>query len=239
MADLHPLTGLDSGTALVVSTPPTPPAGPAAASSRSRFGGCLALVGGFAAGAVITLAVLAGLRAANPAGSFWSALRGVTHLDMSQPTVVQKIQQLQRLETVVYTMDKVVSGGHESEILPDFLGADRILMLVHGESVAGVDFSRLRTDDVRIEGKRLILHLPASQIFSTHLDSTKTRVYSRQTGWLVPTDPDLETKVRAEGERQIQQAALAEGILKTADQNARSTLTSLLHGLGFSEVEFQ
>ena len=33
-----------------------------------------------------------------------------TRVDVSQPTVVNKIQQLQRLETVVYTMDKVVTG---------------------------------------------------------------------------------------------------------------------------------
>ena len=31
-----------------------------------------------------------------------------TRVDVSQPTVVNKIQQLQLLETVVYTMDKVV-----------------------------------------------------------------------------------------------------------------------------------
>lgn len=221
----------------MVSTPPLPPAG--SASSRTKLGGCLGLIAGFAAGALLTVALLAALRSANPVSSFWAALRGTTHLDMSQPTVVQKIQQLRRLETVVYTMDKVVSGAHESELLPDFLGADRILMLVHGESVAGIDFSGLRTGDVKIEGKRVILHLPPSAIFATHLDAAKTRVYSRQTGWLVPTDPDLETKVRQEGERQIQQAALADGILKTADQNARTTLTSLLQGLGFAEVEFQ
>ena len=221
----------------MVSIPPLPPAG--SASSRTKFGGGLALIAGLAAGALLTLALLAALRSVNPVSSFWSALRGTTHLDMSQPTVVEKIQQLQRLETVVYTMDKVVSGARESQLLPDFLGSDRILMLVHGESVAGIDFSGLRPGDVKIEGKRVTLHLPQSQVFTTHLDAAKTRVYSRQTGWLVPTDPDLETKVRQEGERQIQQAALADGILKTADQNARTTLTSLLQGLGFAEVEFQ
>jgi len=220
----------------MVSTPPLPP--PGSTTSRTKFAGCLALIAGLAAGVLLTLAFFAALRSVNPVSSFWSALRGTTHLDMSQPTVVQKIQQLQRLETVVYTMDKVVSGSHESELLPDFLGADRLLMLVHGESVAGIDFSGLRPGDVKIEGKRVVVHLPPSQIFTTHLDAAKTRVYSRQTGWLVPTDPDLETKVRQEGERQIQQAALADGILKTADQNARATLTSLLQGLGFVEVEF-
>ena len=83
------------------------------------------------------------------------------------------------------------------------------------------------------------MHLPSSQVFTTRLDSAKTRVYSRQTGLLVPTDPNLETQVRQEAERELQQAALADGILQTAQQNAASTITSLLQGLGFEQIEFQ
>jgi len=152
--------------------------------------------------------------------------------------VVNRIQQLQRLETVVYTMDKVVSGAKENPIFPDFLAGDRLLMLVHGEVVAGIDFSSLKPGDVRVDGKRVHLRLPASQVFSTRIDSSKTRVYSRQTGLLVPTDPNLETQVRQEGERQLLGAALADGILRTAQQNAASTITSLLQGLGFETVNF-
>src|SRR3974377_418793 len=72
------------------------------------------------------------------APSFWNGWAGRllgrgTKIDVSQPTVVNKIQQLQRLETVVYTMDKVVSGEKENPVLPNFLAGDRLLMVVHGE----------------------------------------------------------------------------------------------------------
>jgi len=171
-------------------------------------------------------------------GRFWSALTGRTlSIDLSQPTVVDRIQRLQRLETVVYTMDKVVSGAKENPIFPDFLAGDRLLLLVHGEVVAGIDFSTLKPGDVQVKGKQVHLHLPAAQVFGTRLDSAKTRVYSRQTGFLVPTDPDLETQVRQEAERQLLAAALADGILKTAQQNATSTITSLLQGLGFEKID--
>jgi len=170
----------------------------------------------------------------------WSSVTGRTlGIDVSQPTVVDRIQRLQRLETVVYTMDKLVTGAKESPIFPDFLAGDRLLMLVHGEVVAGIDFSSLRPGDVRVEGKQVRLHLPVSQVFTTRLDSAKTRVYSRQTGLLVPTDPNLETEVRQEAERELQAAALADGILATAQQNAASTITSLLQGLGFEKIEFE
>ena len=169
----------------------------------------------------------------------FSAATGRTlTIDVSQPTVVDRIQRLQRLETVVYTMDKLVTGAKENPLLPDFLAGDRLLMLVHGEVVAGIDFSNLKPADVKIDGKQVHLHLPNAQVFSTRLDSAKTRVYSRQTGLLVPTDPNLETQVRQEAERQLQEAALADGILRTAQQNAASTLTSLLQGLGFETITF-
>ena len=170
----------------------------------------------------------------------WTAVTGRTlSIDVSQPTVVDRIQRLQRLETVVYTMDKLVTGAKENPIFPDFLAGDRLLMLVHGEVVAGIDFSNLKPGDVRVDGKVVHLRLPAAQVFSTRLDSAKTRVYSRQTGLLVPTDPNLETQVRQEGERQLQAAALADGILRTAQQNATGTITSLLQGLGFERIEFE
>jgi hypothetical protein len=75
-------------------------------------------------------------------------------------------------------------------------------------------------------------------VFSTRIDSGKTRVYSRQTGLLVPADPNLETQVRQEAERQLEESAMAEGILRTAQQNGVSTITSLLQGLGFEKVDF-
>jgi len=170
----------------------------------------------------------------------WTSLtsRSLT-IDVRQPTVVEHIQRLQRLETVTYTMDKIVTGAKENPIFPDFLAGDPLLMLVHGEVVAGIDFTSLKPGDVRLAGKLVHLHLPGPQVFSTRLDSGKTRVYSRQTGFLVQSDPNLETQVRQEAERQLLEAAMAEGILHTAQQNGMATLTSLLQGLGFERVEFE
>jgi hypothetical protein len=45
--------------------------------------------------------------------------------------------------------------------------------------------------------------------------------------------------VRQEGERQLQQAALQDGILKSADENARNSVQSILKGLGFQQIEFR
>ena len=161
-----------------------------------------------------------------------------SRIDLSRPAVVHRIQQLQRLETVVYSMDKIVVGQREGKILPDFLVGDRLLLLAQGQVVAGIDFSRLQLTDVSLDRKAIRVRLPASEIFFTRLDNQSTRVYSRETGLLVPVDPTLETEVREQAEQQLRDAALQDGILNTAQQNARTTITGLLKGLGFEHVEF-
>jgi len=164
-----------------------------------------------------------------------------TTFDTSVPAVVQRIQRLSRLETVVYSIDTVVEGNKSSPVLPDLLAGDRLLLVVHGQSIAGIDLSQLRPEDVKIEdrdGSRSIhVTLPASQLFVTTLDNQHTRVYARSTGLFVPADQNLESDTRAKAEQQLQQSALADGILDTARKNARATVTTLLYSLGFQQVD--
>jgi hypothetical protein len=222
--------------------PDDPAVSPSAKSARSRAL-VVALILGVLLGAIVLGSVgwvMLSRSSGQGLSHLWSAVTGRTlTIDVSQPTVVDRIRRLQRLETVIYTMDKIVSGAKENPVLPNFLAGDRLLMLVHGEVVAGIDFSNLKPGDVSVDGRQIRLRLPPPQIFSTRIDSAKTRVYSRQTGLLVPTDPDLETQVRLEAERQLQEAAMADGILRNAQQNAASTIRSLLQGLGFEKIDFE
>src|ERR1700680_1813157 len=99
-----------------------------------------------------------------------SMLRGGrTQINVSQPTVVRQIQQLQRLETVSYTMDKIISGEHSNAYLPKFLAGDRLLLVVHGEGGGGVDLAKLQAKDVVIRGQKVSIHLPAAEVFSTRI----------------------------------------------------------------------
>lgn len=164
-----------------------------------------------------------------------------TTFDTSVPAVVQRIQRLNRLETVVYSMDTIVEGSKSSAVLPDLLAGDRILLVVHGQAIAGIDLAKLKPEDVKItekDGVRDIhVMLPASQMFATTLDNQHTRVYARSTGILVPVDQNLESETRAKAEQQLQQTALSDGILDAARKNARATVTTLLYSLGFQKVD--
>lgn len=163
-----------------------------------------------------------------------------TTFDESVPVVVEKIQTLNRLESVVYSLDTVVEGSVSSPMLPDVLAGDKILLVVHGQSIAGIDLSKLKPEDVRIDGpnsRSIHVNLPPSEIFVTTLDNSKTRVYARSTGLLVPADQNLESETRAKAQQQLQAAAMSDGILDVARKNARASITMLLTSLGFDHVE--
>jgi hypothetical protein len=90
---------------------------------------------------------------------------GEVHFGMDQPTVVQRIQKLQRLESVKYTLEKVVTGQRESRFLPQSLAGERILLVVHGEVFAGVDLGKLKSSDVDVKGKQVRITLPRPEVF--------------------------------------------------------------------------
>jgi hypothetical protein len=199
------------------------------------------IIAGLLIGVLCTVgfSLIAGRAESGLLANLWSAMTGRSTRIASQGAVVDRIQRLQRLETVVYNMDKIVTGEKDNPVLPTFLAGDRLLMLVHGQVVAGVDFSRLRSGDIQVNGKEVRVRLPNPQVLMTRLDNSRTRVYSRNTGLLVPVDPNLETQVRQEAEQELLQEALQDGILNTARQNARTTITSMLLGLGFEKVEVE
>jgi len=101
----------------------------------------------------------------------------------------RKIRQLSRLETVDYSLDKIVSGERGNPYIPDFLIGDKLLLIAHGEVIAGVDLSQLKPGDVTVSGNSVRVRLPQPQILTTRIDNSRTRIYSRTTGLLVAPDP--------------------------------------------------
>jgi len=201
----------------------------------------LGLVPGLIIGALaaLVLVLLAARAQSGPLAGLWSAITGRSTRITSQAAIVERIQRLQRMETVVYNMDKIVTGEKGSAFLPDFLAGDKMLMIVHGQVVAGIDFAQLQPSDIQINGNTVRVKLPNPKILFTRIDNARTRVYSRSTGLLVPTDPNLESQVRQEAEGELLEEAGRGGILNNARENARATVTSLLLGMGFEKVEVE
>jgi hypothetical protein len=153
-------------------------------------------------------------------------------------TVVREIRSLSRLETVQYTVEKVITA--ETNQGPfGFLFGDKLLLVAHGTVVAGVDLGRLEPGDLTLDARGVVaMILPAAEVFAATLDEEKTYVYHRETGLLASGVKDLETAARQAAQEEILQAALEDGILTTAQVNGKAYLQRFLLSLGFREVVF-
>lgn len=152
--------------------------------------------------------------------------------------VIRAVQPLARLETVQYSIEKVIVAESNQGPL-GFLFGDRLLLVAHGNVIAGVDLSKLRDGDIEVlNDGRVIVIMPLAEIFIATLDNDKTFVYDRDVGVLTQGDINLETAARQAAEDEIESAALEDGILQTASQNGRATVTQLILALGFEEVIF-
>jgi hypothetical protein len=208
-----------------------------------RFGRFVgAIVAGILIGALVLSVLLHNSTEGFPA-RLASWITGRPLVIVTAPDVVEKIQRLNRLETVVYSLDTVVESHESSPIFPDALAGDRLLMIVHGQTVAGLDLGKLKPESVQISegrgGRSIRLTLPPSEVFLTTVDNAKTRVYERQTGLFVRADPNLESATRLRAQGELQEAALTDGILDTASKNGRETVRAMLQGLGFTQVQIQ
>lgn len=151
-------------------------------------------------------------------------------------TVITQVQTLARLETSSYTIQKVITAESGEGAL-GFLFRDRLLLVATGQVIAGVDLHRMQEADVQVVGTTVYITMPAAEIFVATLDNEETYVYDRETG-VFGRQVDLETLARQEAEREILVAALEDGILTTAQENANNYVESLMMGLGFEEVVF-
>jgi hypothetical protein len=152
-------------------------------------------------------------------------------------TYINEIRALARLETIQYSVEKVITGQTGGGSFESLFG-DKILFVGHGTVIAGIDMDKLRPEDLRYENGVLSVRLPPAEIFIATLDNEKSYVYDRDTGLLTKPDPNLETLVRQRAEEEILKGALEDGILEQAQINAEAYLLRFFNALGFPTTIF-
>jgi hypothetical protein len=152
-------------------------------------------------------------------------------------TVIQEVRSLARLETIQYTVEKVITAETGQGAF-GFLFGDKLIFVAHGEVIAGVDLSKMQPGDMMAQNGVLYVHLPEAEVFVSRLDNDKSYVYNRDTGVFTRGDVNLETAARQTAEKEIQKAAVEDGILTQAQQNAQSYLYRMFTSLGYHDVIF-
>ena len=152
-------------------------------------------------------------------------------------TIISDVHALARLETIQYSVEKVITAETGQGTFA-FLFQDKLLFVAHGTVIAGIDLDKLKPEDMKLVNGVLNVRLPQAEIFVATLDNNKSYVYSRDTGVLTQQTKDLETLARQSAEEEIRKAALEDGILNLAQQNAEAYLTKFFGALGYPNPVF-
>jgi hypothetical protein len=153
-------------------------------------------------------------------------------------TIINDVRSLARLETIQYSLEKIITADSGQEVLTKLFG-DRLLFVAHGVVIAGIDLNQLEVEDLDMRNGVLTVTLPDAEVFIATLDNDKSYVYDRQTGLFTKGEVDLETLARQAAEEEILNAALEDGILEQARLNAEVYLERFLDALGFENVVFE
>jgi hypothetical protein len=157
-------------------------------------------------------------------------------------TIVREIRSLAQLETASMSVEKIVTATDNGDQLFGLL-RDELVFVAYGEATAGVNLAGLTVDDmVVVDPVTVMVHLPEGEIFHAFLDEERSYVANRDTPLLArafnTSDPNLESMVRQEAQRQVELAAQEAGLAAIAGQNAQDYIGALLRGLGFENVIF-
>ena len=134
-------------------------------------------------------------------------------------TIFHEVQSLSRLETVSYSVEKIITAESGQGSPFSFLVGDRLILVAHGQVIAGIDLGKMTEDDITVSGDgRVTVNLPPAEILVVTLDNQQTYIYDRDTG-PIGMNPALESEARKAAEQEILNAALEDGILDMAQKN--------------------
>ncbi len=152
--------------------------------------------------------------------------------------VITQMKTLSRLETASFSIDKIIEAGTDYSKLKQLLFGDKLLLIAHGEVIAGYDLSTMKPADFAGTGSSITIKLPTPQIFSVTLDNSQTRVFDRNQGLLTKGNISLEAEARQQAEQSIRTAACEGHILNTAEKNGKIQLETIFKAAGFTSVTF-
>ncbi|WP_019672888.1 DUF4230 domain-containing protein [Psychrobacter lutiphocae] len=173
---------------------------------------------------------------------------------LSREGVVSRIQQLNRLETVAYNVDTVITSQQQGSWQRLWQDEQKGLFIARGRVVAGVDLSTLSPEMVQVseptaqqienakqqavadgrEGGTLTLMpnvmitVPPVEVFTVYLDDVE--VYDWQAGGffgMSKAEPEILAQAQASAKQEVLKRACADGVMQQAESNAKTAVEQL------------
>ena len=104
---------------------------------------------------------------------------------------------------------------------------------------AGVDMTMMTLDKVVADesSRSVVVHLPHAKVLSFSMPPDEVKMTYKKISMLRSDfDAQERNKLLVQAEKQIRASIPKMGILQEAEENAKETVTAMLHQLGFEKV---
>ncbi|MGD6966501.1 DUF4230 domain-containing protein [Rossellomorea vietnamensis] len=170
----------------------------------------------------------------------YSWLAGSTFQE-EQGSFVEQIKDMNSLATA-QAFTKAVIEQEDNKIFGKEISADvpgtkrKLLLVVPGTVLAGVDLKKISENDILIdeEGKEMTIELPRAEILqSPSLDTENIKTFSVEGIFRSEVDWEEGFGLAQAAKELIQQEAIDQGLLQTAEKNAEKSLKEFFGQLGY------
>ncbi|MGF2618294.1 DUF4230 domain-containing protein [Rossellomorea aquimaris] len=158
-----------------------------------------------------------------------------------QGSFVEQIKDMNSLATA-QAFTKAVIEQEDNKIFGKEISADvpgtkrKLLLVVPGTVLAGVDLKKVSENDILIdeEGKEMTIELPRAEILqSPSLDTENIKTFSVEGIFRSDVDWEEGFGLAQAAKELIQQEAIDQGLLQTAEKNAEKSLREFFGQLGY------
>lgn len=148
-----------------------------------------------------------------------------------------QIREIGTLSTTEYTLAKIVKLNDGKDDPWYKIGDRKILISCKAKVKAGVNLSKIKDEDIKVDGKRIEINLPAPEITSFDMDPKwmKTEMVD-VTGFRFQFTQEETNNILKQGEKAIRKDMKDLNILGDAEKNAEVFIKDFYMQLGFEEV---
>lgn len=202
---------------------------------------------GFLSQTTLSLLLLVGLfTITKNANLLFDNLKNTFSYQVTQPQIndphliIQQMNAVSELTTSEFVIDTIVPTSSTRQLGNLVLGETKLLYVARGEVKAGLDLSKMTSDDINIDGEMIMIKLPSPEILDSKIDLNHSQVYDYNRGFL-NLGPDVALQLQSQAQlytlAQIKQTACQQDILAQANDKAITLIRQLMTNAGYTEVK--
>ncbi|MEL6134628.1 MAG: DUF4230 domain-containing protein [Bacteroidota bacterium] len=149
--------------------------------------------------------------------------------------IIEKISGMGKMELVKYNFNNTVKHQVKIDYWPD----PEVRLQAHGETVACIDFTKIDSTDIYVEGDSIYITLPDPEICYSKIDHEKSEIVNTQYTSIYSEGNKVIQQTFLIAEQKLLESAMAFGIMDTARTKAQTVLRPILQNISQKQVFLQ